>query len=144
LVNSPGWIKFIGDRNIKTIEDAGKYIRRILSDGLIHYWVVHLQEPQMAIGLITFIKRSYLDHPDIGFAFLPAHAKLGYAFEAAHAVLLELMQSGKHPTILATTVKENDTSVRLLKKLGFSFKKAFRNEDDELYLFSINKDSLPV
>ncbi len=88
LVNSPGWIKFIGDRNIKTMEDAGKYIRRILSDGLIHYWVVYLQEPQMAIGLITFIKRSYLDHSDIGFAFLPAHAKQGYAFEAAYAVYL--------------------------------------------------------
>lgn len=144
LVNTPGWIKFIGDRNIKTLKDAGKYIQRILSDRHINYWVVNLPEQQIAIGIITFIKRSYLDHHDIGFAFLPEHSKLGYAFESARAVLYDLIQSGQHATVLATTVKGNGTSIQLLKKLGFIFKKELENENDQLYLFSINNDSLPV
>jgi RimJ/RimL family protein N-acetyltransferase len=140
LVNTSGWIKFIGDRNVHTNEDAERYIQKILNNADVCYWVVTLQDAQIAIGIVTLIKRNYLDHHDIGFAFLPNYAKQGYALEAAAAVLAHLLKSNQHETILATTLKENVSSIQLLQKLGFGFSKEITNENDTLQLFSINKN----
>jgi RimJ/RimL family protein N-acetyltransferase len=140
LVNTPGWLKFIGDRNIKTSEDADKYIQKIITNPDINYRVVTLQDTETSIGLVTFIKRNYLDHHDIGFAFLPAYSKQGYAFEASQEVLNDLLNSGEHATILATTIPENSSSIQLLKKLGFSFSKDINHEGLALQLFSTDKN----
>jgi len=140
LVNTPGWIKFIGDRNIKNSLDAGNYIQKITSNPAISYRVVTLQEDETDIGVVTFIKRDYLDHHDIGFAFLPAYNKQGYAFEATNEVLNDLLKTTEHTTILATTIPENSSSIQLLKKLGFSFSKEIIHEGLVLQLFAINKN----
>jgi len=140
LVNTPGWIKFIGDRNIKNSLDAGNYIQKIISNPAISYRVVTLQEDETDIGVVTFIKRDYLDHHDIGFAFLPAYNKQGYAFEATNEVLNDLLKTTEHTTILATTIPENSSSIQLLKKLGFSFSKEIIHEGLVLQLFAINKN----
>jgi RimJ/RimL family protein N-acetyltransferase len=139
LLNTPGWIKFIGDRNIKTSDDAGNYIQRIINNPAISYRVVTLLHSETAIGIVTFIKRGYLHHHDIGFAFLPAHNKLGYAFEATKEILDDLLNSGEHATILATTIPDNSSSIQLLKKLGFSFSKEIKHENLVLDLYTINK-----
>jgi [ribosomal protein S5]-alanine N-acetyltransferase len=140
LVNTAGWIKFIGDRNIKTSGDADKYIQKIITNPNINYRVVTLRDTETAIGLVTFIKRDYLDHHDIGFAFLPAYNKQGYAFEATKEVLNDLLKTDEHATILATTIPENSSSIQLLKKLGFSFSKEINHEGLALQLFAINKN----
>ena len=142
LVNTPGWIKFIGDRNVKNNEDADKYIQKIITNTAINYRVVTLLNNQTAVGVVTLIKRDYLDHPDIGFAFLPAYSKNGYAFEATAAVLDGLLNSGEHATILATTIPENSSSIQLLKKLGFSFSKEIINEGELLQVFAKNKNEI--
>jgi [ribosomal protein S5]-alanine N-acetyltransferase len=144
LVNTTGWIKFIGDRNVHTNEDAERYIQKILSKADVSYRVVTLQDVHTAVGIVTLIKRNYLEHHDIGFAFLPAYARQGYAFEASAAVLADLFKSNQHQTILATTLKENISSIQLLHKLGFSFSKEITNENDTLQLFSINKNDQPL
>ncbi len=140
LVNTAGWIKFIGDRNIKTNEDADNYIQKIISNPNIGYRVVTLADSLTAIGLVTFIKRNYLDYHDIGFAFLPYYNKQGYAFEATKEVLNELLNSGEHSTILASTIPENTSSIQLLKKLGFSFTKKITHEGLALELYAITKN----
>lgn len=140
LVNTAGWIKFIGDRNVHTNEDAERYIQKILSNADVSYRVVTLQDAKTAVGIVTLIKRNYLHHHDIGFAFLPTYSKQGYAFEASAAVLADLLKSTQHQTILATTLKENVSSIQLLHKLGFSFSKEITNENDSLQLYSINKN----
>ena len=140
LVNTAGWIKFIGDRNVHNNEDAERYIQKILSNPDINYRVVTLQDGQTAVGLVTLIKRNYLEYHDIGFAFLPAYAKQGYAFEASAIVLNDLLKSNQHNTILATTLKENISSIQLLKKLGFNFSKEIMNENNLLQVFAINKN----
>ncbi|MFM6924290.1 MAG: GNAT family N-acetyltransferase [Ferruginibacter sp.] len=140
LVNTPGWIKFIGDRNVKNTEDAGNYILKITSNPGIAYRVVTLLDTKTAIGIVTFIKRDYLDHPDIGFAFLPAYSKQGYAFEASKEILQDLLKMDEHRTILATTIPENSSSVHLLKKLGFSFSREFSHEGLVLQLYAITKN----
>ena len=141
LLNTAGWIKFIGDRNIKTSEDADNYIQKIISNPNINYRVVTLQDSGTAIGLVTFIKRDYLNHPDIGFAFLPSYNKQGYAFEATNEVLNDLLNQPEHSTILATTIPENRSSIQLLKKLGFSFSNEITHEGELLQVFSINKST---
>lgn len=137
LLNTPGWIKFIGDRNIRNLDDADQYIQKILSNPAVNYRVVTLQDDGTAIGIISFIKREYLDNHDIGFAFLPAYAGKGYAFEAANTVLTDLLKSQEHKTLLATTLTDNHASIQLLKKLGFVFSKEIMNEDDLLQLYMI-------
>ena len=144
LVNTPGWIKFIGDRNVKTTEDAFNYIQKIISNAGINYWVVKLEDKQIAVGIITFIKRDYLEYHDIGFAFLPAYAKQGYAFEAALAVLTNLVKDKEHSTILATTIKENEASIQLLKKLGFTYRNEIKNGNDLLHVYAVNAGRLYV
>src|SRR5947199_5066293 len=73
LVNTQGWLQFIGDRNVHSKEDAINYINKINSSPNIQYRVVRLTELQTPIGIISFIKRDYLEHFDIGFAFLPQY-----------------------------------------------------------------------
>ena len=60
LVNTAGWIQFIGDRNVHTNEDAKRYIQKILSNPDVNYRVVTLQDAQTAVGVVTLIKRNYL------------------------------------------------------------------------------------
>jgi [ribosomal protein S5]-alanine N-acetyltransferase len=136
LVNTPNWIKFIGDRNVHSYEDASNYIQKILDNPDAHYKIVRLKETSQPIGVITFIKRHYLDHSDIGFAFMPYFYKKGYAFEATKAVLDDIVSDKTHTHILATTLKDNVNSIGLLGKLGLTYYKDILVGDDELMVFS--------
>lgn len=144
LLNSPGWLAFIGDRNIISKADAEAYIAKIEANTDTQYWVVRLREQDITVGVVTLIQRDYLKHPDIGFAFLPEHSKHGYAFEAASTVLEKIVSSNLYPEILATTVKENHLSIRLLEKLGLSFKEEISNDNEVLLLYSIRADKYRI
>ncbi len=135
LVNTEGWIKFIGDRNIKTDDDAKNYIKKIQDNNAVKYWIVNLKDNNIAIGIITFIKRDYLEYHDLGFAFLPDFHKNGYAFEASTRVIQELKSNQSNSEILATTIPENKKSIELLEKLGFEFKESINNNDEILSVY---------
>jgi len=140
LFNTEGWIKFIGDRNIKTTEDSKIYIQKTAGNPDITYWVVKLKDKNVSIGLISFIKRNYLDHHDIGFALLPGFSNKGFAFEATEAVLHDALKDPTHKTMLATTMTDNRNSINLIEKLGFQFNKEIINEQVKLLLYSITID----
>ncbi len=70
LVNTPGWLDFIGDRNVHTDDDAIAYINKIRNTQNLYYWVVSIKNENTPIGIISFLKRDYLENFDIGFAFL--------------------------------------------------------------------------
>lgn len=144
LLNTPDWIKFIGDRNIRTQEDATAYIQKIIDNPNINYWVAKLPDEKTSIGIITFIKRDYLEQYDIGFAFLSKFANKGFAHEATLAVLNDVINSPSHTHILATTVKENTNSIKLLEKLGFRFEKEIEHENNLLLIYSVSVDKLIV
>lgn len=135
LLNSEGWIKNIGNRNIHTEEDALAYIQRITNNPDITYWNISLKENKSSIGVITFIKRDFLAHNDIGFALLPAYYNKGYAYEATQAVLLRLAENNI-TNILAYTLPNNFSCIKLLEKLGFTFEKSIVQEGEELHLYS--------
>lgn len=131
LLNTEDWIRYIGNRNIHSEVDALKYIQKINKNSDTTYWKVVLQETDNSIGLITLIKRDYLDFSDIGFAFLPAYYHKGYAYEAAKAVLESLSEN-----TTAITLPENTSSVKLIEKLGLKFEKTIQAECEILFLYS--------
>ncbi len=139
LVNTPGWIEFIGDRNIHSIADSENYIQKILNSSNIVYWTVRLKEDQTSIGVVTFIKRNYLAHHDIGFAFLPQYAKKGYAYEASKIILDNALANPSYLAILATTIPTNKNSIQLLEKLGLGYEKELTIENNKLLIYSTAK-----
>jgi [ribosomal protein S5]-alanine N-acetyltransferase len=142
LLSSEGWIKFIGNRNVTSEVEASTYIERILENKNIVYWVVKLRDSQVSVGIVTFIKRDYLEHHDIGFAFLPNFAKNGYAYEATNAVLQQLIRERNITHILAITVPENMKSIKLLKKIGLAFEKEIELANGKVHVYRTSTDKL--
>jgi ribosomal-protein-alanine N-acetyltransferase len=140
LVNTEGWLRFIGDRNIRTIDDATAYIDKINQNAIFKYWVVELKEDKTPIGIITLIKRDYLEFHDIGFAFLPAYSKKGYAFEAASSILNYLVNDGIADHLLATTIPDNVNSIWLLTKLGFQPDREIEVDGEKLAVYGFKKN----
>jgi len=147
LLNTEGWIKYIGDRNIKTNEQARNY----LENGPLKSYqtngfglsLVQLKTSNKSIGMCGLIKRDYLDHVDIGFAFLPDYTGMGYAYEVAKRTIQYAINELQKENILAITIPENSSSIKLLEKIGFKYDKNFITEDtrEELSLYSINKEN---
>ena len=143
LLNSPGWLQYIGNRQIHDHDAAALYLKNgpmasYQQHGFGLYQVL-LQNNRLPIGMCGLIKREQLDQPDLGFAFLPEYTGKGYAQESAESVIesARLMQL---PTILAITLPENKPSVNLLQKLGFNFNRLFRFQEDaeELMLYNLS------
>jgi RimJ/RimL family protein N-acetyltransferase len=144
LVNSPEWERFIGNRNITTKEEAEVYIRRLVDNPNINYWVVKMRDLLIPIGIVTFIKRDFLEHHDIGFAFLAEYTNQGYAYEATEVILNDIIKTSTHTQILATTIKENINSIRLLAKLGFQFSNEIQKDNASLLVYAVATDKLLI
>jgi RimJ/RimL family protein N-acetyltransferase len=144
LVNSPGWIKFIGDRNIKTIDQAKTYLKngpiKSYHDNGFGLWLVETKDTITPLGMCGILKRETLDHPDLGFAFLPEYIGKGYGFEAATATVAFANEKLKLPTLAAITVPFNQKSIRLLEKVGMKFSKrmCLANNPEELLLYQLS------
>lgn len=136
LVNTKGWIEFIGDRNVHSKEDALAYINKILNSQNLYYWVVRIKNGNVPIGIISFMKREYLENFDIGFAFLPEFNGYGYAYEAAKEILSMAGANQEYHPILATTIPGNVNSIKLLVKLGLHFEKELEADNEKLHIYS--------
>lgn len=120
LVNTDGWLRFIGDRNVHSENDAEVYISKIRDTPNFYYNVVELNDSRVPIGVVSFIYRQGYDFPDLGFALLPECCGQGYAEEAARGYLEYLIQNEKLTKILGIVNSDNIRSIRLLEKLGFA------------------------
>lgn len=143
LLNSPGWLKYIGDRGINNLEDAKIYIReKVVSlydqHGYGPYGV-RTKVNKSLIGFCGLFKRDFLEDADIGFAFLPEHSGKGYAIESALAVLEYARYAIGLKRILAITLEQNERSINVLNKLGMVFERKIKYPDsgEELIQFSI-------
>ena len=142
LVNTPGWVQFIGQRNVHSKEDAIAYIRKIIDSPAVKYWVVKLKSENTSVGVVTFMKKDYLPHHDLGFAFLPQYNKNGYAFEAAKEILTNMFKDPNHQQIVATSRQGNVSSMKLLEKLGFKFQREYLNGEDLLSVYVVSVSAL--
>ncbi len=145
LLNDPSFIKNIGDRNVRSVEDAHGYI---LKGPVTSYekngfglCLVILKETDEAIGMCGLIKRDALEDVDLGYAFLPRYWSKGYAVEAAKATLNFGWQVIGLKRIVAVTDPANTPSNRVLEKLGFVFEKMVKiaADDIDLNLYAIHK-----
>lgn len=134
LLNTSGFMKFIGDRGVQNLEDAKAYCINMRDNPTIHYMVVWQQAAHIPLGIISIIQRDYLPQPDIGFAFLPIHSGFGYAFEAASLVLEDYFAHHKAP-IFATTLEHNVRSINLLLRLGLTFERNIQRDQQTLQLY---------
>ena len=144
LLNSPGWLKYIGSRDIKTQEDAVNYIenrirRSYLESGFGFYLMV-IRASGAKAGMCGLVKRDSLDEIDIGFALLPQYENFGYAYESADAVMNFAKDKLKLYRLAAITVPYNSSSIKLLEKLGMKFEKTINLPDDQEALMLYYKD----
>ena len=137
LVNTEGWLRFIGDRNVGDLIAAETYIRGLQENPNIHYHIVALKESREPIGVVTLIKREEEVQPDIGFAFLPQYQKQGYAFEASQSFLNTLLASNAFDNLIAITLADNKASIHLLERLGFSLLKEVKREEELLKYYHL-------
>lgn len=137
LLNSDGWLQFIGDRKIKNLVDAEKYIQNILDNEKFYYSVFELKETKQKVGIITFLYRDNQQFPDIGFAMLAEYYKKGYAFEATKKYLEEIANEKKINKIIAITLPDNSSSIRLIERLGLRYEGKFQDKSEILNLYSL-------
>jgi len=143
LLNDPAFLQFIGDKRVRTIDDAKNYLKtgpiesyRKYGYGLL---LVELRETKTPIGMCGILKRDQLQHPDLGFAFLPDYRNQGYAFESASAVMSHARDILSINQVLAIVNTDNHRSIKLLEKLGFKFKHMIQLSEDasEIKLFEM-------
>lgn len=141
LLNEASFIQNIGDKGVRTLEDARSYISTgpIASYEKFGFglWLVETQSESVPIGMCGLLKRETLDDVDIGYALVPEFWSKGFAMEAAAAVLSYAKSEFGLKRIVAIVSPNNDSSIRLLEKLGFVFEKMVRlaPEADEIKLF---------
>jgi len=140
LVNQPSWLRFIGDKNVRNLDDARNYLRTGPLDMYQRFgfgmFMVERKEDGVAVGTCGLLKRDTLPEPDIGYAFLPEFWGQGYAVEAATAVLDYGHYAHELTRILAIVSPGNERSVRVLEKCGMQFERMLSmSEYDQVKLF---------
>jgi len=127
LLASRGFIENIGDRGVRDLESARRYILEgpgaSYAQNGYGLWRVARREDDMPVGICGLVRRDGLDAPDIGYAFLEESWGRGYAVEAASATLDYARRVLGLPLILAITKPGNQASIRVLEKIGLRFEK---------------------
>jgi RimJ/RimL family protein N-acetyltransferase len=144
LLNEPAFLANIGDRGVRTVEDAVRWIENgpranYTRLGFGHYVVV-LKDTGEAIGMCGLRTRDGLDDPDLGYALLQRHWSRGYAAEAARAVVEYSRAALQLPRLTAICSPDNTSSVAVLEKLGFVFcnQRRLPNENHDVLVFVLD------
>jgi RimJ/RimL family protein N-acetyltransferase len=142
LLNEPAYIIFIGDRGVRTHQDASKYLQETIiasyeKNGFGLY-LVELQDDATPVGLCGLINRDGLPDVDIGYAFLAEFQGNGYATEAAQAVMAYGKDFVGLGRIVAITAVDNQRSINVLEKIGLHYEKLITlpGDDEEIMLFA--------
>ncbi|MGH6623603.1 MAG: GNAT family N-acetyltransferase [Burkholderiaceae bacterium] len=146
LLNDPGWLRFIGDKKVRTLDDARQYLHAgplaMYEERGFGLCRVSRRADGLALGMCGLLKRDGLDDIELGFAFLPEGRGQGYAREAAAAVIEFGFESLAAPRIVAITNSENAASARVLEGVGMHFDRvvSLPPEGREVRLYAIEAD----
>ncbi|RDH45561.1 GNAT family N-acetyltransferase [Zooshikella ganghwensis] len=125
LYNTKPFLTFVGDKNIRSTNDAKAYLidgpTRMYAQEGVGLYLVESKDEQTPLGICGLIKRDTLDSIDIGYGFLPEYCGYGYAYESACAVLKYAKQILKLKRVVAITTPDNVQCIRLLTKLGLEY-----------------------
>lgn len=135
LLNDPAFLRFVGDKGVRTVDEAREYIatgpQASYARNGFGLWLVELKASSVPVGICGLLKREALSDVDLGFAFLPRYRSNGYAYESAAAVLQYGRNALGIKRIVAITNPDNADSLRVLKKVGMSFEQMIRLSGDE-------------
>lgn len=138
LLNTEGWLKHIGDRQVSTVEQATDYLERVIFRGYrtegYGFWLMELRDGGLPVGLCGIIKRDYLEYPDVGYALLPEYEKKGLAAEAVSATLRHVRGNSGINVISAIVTPSNLPSIRLLERVGFTYKETIQEPAEKVAL----------
>jgi len=141
LMTSPGYIRYIGDRNLSSVADAKQYIAERVAPAYVEdgfgMWLVQEAVGGTPVGTCGLVNRESIVDIDLGYAFLPEASGQGYATEAAAAVLEYASTRLGLDKVVAITALENPGSIRVLEKLGYQFARiiAFPGDEEGARLF---------
>lgn len=141
LMTSPGYIRYIGDRNLNSVADAKRYIAQRVAPAYVEngfgMWLVQEAAGGKPVGTCGLVNRELIVDVDLGYAFLPEASGQGYATEAAAAVLEYASIRLGLDKVVAITALENPGSIRVLEKLGYQFVRmiAFPGDEEGARLF---------
>jgi ribosomal-protein-alanine N-acetyltransferase len=143
LLNSPGFLEYIGDRGVRNDDDARTFIReryqKSYADNGYGLYAVLLKDDLVPVGMCGFVRRDTLPGPDLGFAFLPEFEGKGFGTESSIAMLSYGREKLGFDRVLAITTLDNRPSIRLLEKLGFALDEVIADGNGErLNLFSLD------
>ncbi|NNC78347.1 MAG: GNAT family N-acetyltransferase [Woeseiaceae bacterium] len=142
--NDPAFVRYVGDRGIRTLDEAAEAFRegpgRLYRDFGYGPYRVASRDTDMAMGICGLFRREGLDDPDIGYALLPQHCGQGYATEAAVAVMHHARHTLGFRRLTALINPENAASIGLVEKQGMSFEKLLRmpGDNSDVSLYGIN------
>jgi len=141
LYNMPKFIKYIGDRNLRTQEDSENYIKnrflpQLEKSGFGNY-VVILKGENKKIGAVGIFEREGLEVRDIGFSFFEEYEGKGFAYESASKLKDAVRTEFGIEKISAITTKDNFSSQKLIEKLGLKFQKLVKlpGDNEELMYY---------
>ncbi len=141
LLNDPGFLRHIGDRGVRTFEQARTYIRNSAFASYAAHgfgmYVIERHDDGAWLGNAGLVRRDGLPGPDLGYALLARYAGHGYAREAAAAVLAHARQVLGIGALHAIVASANARSVALLEKLEFQAAGTLclPGKDEELLLY---------
>lgn len=141
LLNEPEFLRFIGDKGVRTLDDARHYLTRGPLESYRRHrfglYRVGLRRDDIPIGICGLVKRDALEHADVGYAFLASHGSLGYATESAAAVLDYGRRTLGLERIVAIVAPGNLASIAVLERIGLKFERRVRltDADPEVSLF---------
>jgi len=142
LLNEPSFQEHIGDKGVRTVDDAKLYLQNGPLQSYEAYGyglnMVELRSSGEAIGMCGLVKRDGLDDADIGYAFLEQYWSNGYARESAGAILNHARETLGLERVVAIVTPGNLSSIRLLEKIGLTFERMIRlaDGDKELKFFA--------
>ncbi len=149
LLNEPGWLTYISSQHgVSSLDKARDYISERLLDAYETHgyglWLIEQKSDNTMLGMCGLVRRDSLPGPDLGFALLERYSGQGYAYEASEAAIQYAKDNSLSHTLLAITLPENTSSIRLLERLGFSFDSDLIYEETEerllKYALAINSE----
>ena len=145
LLTQPSFLRFIGDKGVRTIEETRQFIIDGPVDSYARHglgmYIVELKVSGEPVGMSGLVKRETLEDVDVGFAFLPKYWSQGYAYESTCAVMEYARNELGLGRILGITTRDNVSSIRLLEKIGLRFEKMIQLEEDEAEIKLVVSDA---
>jgi RimJ/RimL family protein N-acetyltransferase len=141
LLNDPGWLANIGERNVRTRRQALNWIATRHTDVYgrlgFGFWAVERKSDGALMGMCGLVKRDTLLEVDVGYALMPAFRGQGYAHEAAAACVRYAQDVLGLPEVWGITGPDNAPSAGVLQRCGLKDAGITRlvGNDDDTWVF---------